>query len=154
MWKVVARIVIWIQFAVIALAVIFWGGAFISEFSRYSHGQAELYGVLFIFIGILLDFVICSFMGMIIDMAFDVSKIAKNTEGLRYMTQIPMNQVPMGAPINPSPIPPVAPMSVPPVEPMPVPPVENNSTTWTCQCGKVNKAESNFCISCGTQRMD
>lgn len=150
MWKVVARIVIWIQFAVIALAVIFWGGTFISEFSHYRHGEAELYGILFIFIGILLDFVICSFMGMIIDMAFDVSKIAKNTEGLRYMTQIPMNQIPMGAPIgapvNPSPIPPVAPMSAPPVD--------NISTTWTCQCGKVNKAESNFCISCGTQRMD
>lgn len=150
MWKVVARIVIWIQFAVIALASVISGGFMIIEGLNSSYyGEEELImGIIIIVGGILLDFVVCSFMGMFIDMAFDISKIAKNTAGLRNMTQIPMNPAPMGAPMGA----PVNSSPVPPVAPMPVPPVANNTADWTCQCGTVNSADSKFCASCGTPR--
>ncbi len=156
MWKHIGRVVNWIFFGVSAVMVLFLCIAMYSDMTRHETNIGDIIGiVLFFILFMCLDFVICSILGAVVETAFNVKKIAQNTDEIKYLIQTSCGHSPVQTvPIQTAPVQ-TAPIQTAPIQTAPTQastPVQNNNE-WICnKCTTINSTDHCFCYVCGAPK--
>ena len=126
MWKRISAALLWFMVAV---------GVIVSIILALSIPSFELSLVIFV-VGVLVTFIAASAFGLLVEMAFDIEKIAKNTEGL-----VSKPNTLKTAEVKTA----LAPVAAKQAEPK----------GWICEaCSTANNDSSLFCKNCGEKKKD